>query len=151
MKKEIFLGLITALFLSFAAVSAAQSPNFSAAIYADGKAWGTKAVTTLPAPNGRNVQSYDKLFVVTNSNAIGPQLPVGEAAPGSRYYNGGRWFTHVVEWTAAGFAAYGMVPLLMSYDDISENYELGYLDIEPSTILVGGPPPFFECPLLPVK
>ena len=151
MKKEIYLGLVAAIFLSLAGTAFAQSPNFGAAIYADGEAWGTKAVAPLPAPNGRNVQSYDKLFIVTNSNAIGPQLPVGEAAPGSRHYNGGRWFTHVVTWTEAGFAAHGTVPLLMSYYDIMANEELGYLEVEPGTILMGGPPPYFECPLLPVK
>jgi hypothetical protein len=63
-------------------------PNFVPALYADGEFWGTKATTLLPAPNDRNIQSFDKLFVVTNG-AVG-QLPVTEAAPGNRQYNGGR-------------------------------------------------------------
>ena len=150
MKKQTFLGLVTAMFISLAGTAFAQSPNFGAAIYADGEAWGTKAVTLLPAPNGRNDQSFDKLFIVTNSNNAGPQLPVGEAAPGSPYYNGGRWFTHVVEWTADGFAYYGTAPLLMSYDDIMYNYDAGYLDITEGTTMMG-PPNYFACPLLPVK
>jgi hypothetical protein len=128
----------------------AQAPNFSAGIYADGQAWGTKGAAMIPAPNGHNNQSFDKLFVITNSNNPGTQLPVGEAAPGNPMYNGGRWWTQTVEWTQAGFDAHGTVPILMSYDDIMLHESLGHLTITPGT--PGPPPPaYFECPLLPVK
>ena len=42
---------------------------------------GTKVTTELPEPNGTNMHSFHKLFVITNSNNTGDQLPVGEAAP----------------------------------------------------------------------
>jgi hypothetical protein len=126
----------------------AQQPNFSPAIYADGQVWGTKATTVLPGPRGNNLLSYDKLFVIVNG-APG-QLPVAEAAPGNRLYNGGRWFTHTVMWTAAGIEAHESLPVLMSYDDLSLHYSLGHLAIAPGSP-AGGPPDFFQCPLLPVK
>ena len=125
-------------------------PDFAPHIYADGMAWGTKVTTLLPGPRGNNHGSFDKLFVVTNSNNPGDQFPVGEAGPGNPDYNGGRWWTHTVEWTSAGFAHHGTVPILMSYDDIMLHYGFGHLTITEGT--PGPPPPdYFSCPLLPVK
>lgn len=125
-------------------------PDFTPRIFADGEEWGTKATTELPAPNAYNMQSFDKLFVITNSNNSMEQLPVAEAAPGNPNYNGGRWFTHTVMWTQAGFDAHGTVPILKSYDELMHHYNLGHL-----TITEGPPgempPPYFSCPLLPVK
>ena len=92
----------------------------------------------------------DKLFIITNSNNPSDQLPVGEAAPGNPDYNGGRWFTHTVEWTAEGFMAHGIVPVLTSYDEIIEHEYLGHLVITPGSF-PNGPPVYFQCPLLPVK
>lgn len=140
-----------ALVLAFAAPAAADpgQPNFGPAVYGDGQVWGTKGAAGLPAPGESNPQSFDKLFVITNSNAAG-QLPVAEAAPGNPNYNGGRWFTHTVTWTQAGFDAHGTVPVLMSYADILFHYSLGHLTIAAGSP-AGGPPPYFECPLLPVK
>ena len=128
----------------------AQQPNFSPAIWGDGQLWGTKATAALPAPNDSNADSYDKLFVIVNSNNPDGQLPVSEAAPGNADYNGGRWFTHTVEWTASGFADHGIVPVLMSYDDILLHESLGHLTITPGSP-EGGPPDYFLCPLLRVK
>lgn len=132
-----------------ATVDAGQ-PNFSPAIWGDGELWGTKATAELPAPNEYNEQSYDKLFVIVNSNNPEGQLPVAEAAPGNPDYNGGRWYTHTVEWTASGFADHGTVPVLMSYDDIQLHASLGHLEITPGSP-DSGTPDFFDCPLLPVK
>lgn len=126
----------------------AQQPNFSPAVYGDGQLWGTKGTTTLPAPNAHNQQSFDKLFVIVNGAA--GQLPVSEAAPGNPMYNGGRWYTHTVMWTAEGLAAHNPLPVLMSYDDLLLHYNLGHLAIAPGSP-TGGPPLFFQCPLLPVK
>jgi hypothetical protein len=126
----------------------AQQPNFSAAIYGDGEVWGTKGTTELPAPTGNNVTSFDKLFVIVNGAA--GQLPVSEAAPGNPAYNGGRWFTHTVMWTTEGLEAHDPLPVLMSYDDILFHYNLGHLEIAPGSP-AGGPDPYFQCPLLPVK
>ncbi len=132
------------------AQAAPGAPNFGPALYADGEVWGTKGTTALPAPNGHNNQSFDKLFVITNSNNPDGQLPVAEAAPGNPDYNGGRWFTHTVEWTQAGFDAHGTVPVLTSYAEVMIHYNLGHLTITEGTF-EGGPPPYFQCPLLPVK
>ncbi len=145
------IAFVFALVLAFAAPVAANpgQPNFGPAVYGDGQVWGTKGAAGLPAPGESNLQSFDKLFVVTNSNAAG-QLPVSEAAPGNPNYNGGRWFTHTVTWTPDGFSVHGTVPVLKSYADILFHYNLGHLTITPGSP-AGGPPPYFECPLLPVK
>jgi hypothetical protein len=90
------------------------------------------------------------LYVIINSNNTMGQLPVGEAAPGNPNYNGGRWFTHTVEWTEAGFDAHGDVPVLTSEVDIEEHEDLGHLVITPGSF-PNGPPVYFQCPLLPVK
>ncbi len=146
--------IVSVLALSLTVVGTASAnpgkPNFTPQIWGDGQLWGTKGAATLPAPNAHNVQSFDKLFVITNSNNPEGQLPVSEAAPGNPNYNGGRWFTHTVTWTQAGFDAHGIVPVLKSYDDIMLHYKLGHLTITPGSP-EGGPPPYFECPLLPVK
>ena len=126
----------------------AQQPNFGPALYGDGDVWGTKGTTVLPEPRGNNLQSFDKLFVIVNGAA--GQLPVAEAAPGNPLYNGGRWFTYTVMWTTEGMAAHDPLPVLMSYDDISLHANLGHLVIAPGSP-AGGPPAYFQCPLLPVK
>jgi hypothetical protein len=123
------------------------SPNFGPALYGDGAIWGTKGAAALPAPNGKNEQSFDKLFIFVNG-APG-QLPVAEAAPGNPAFNGGRWFTHTVMWTAAGMEAHDPLPVLMSYADIQLHYSLGHLAIAPGS--PNDAPDYFECPLLPVK
>lgn len=114
-------------------------PDFSAGVYADGEAWGTKATTTLPAPNGKNNQSFDKIFVITNG-ADG-QLPVGEAAPGNPGYNGGRWWVHTAAWIDE--LPHPKV-VLTSYDEVMFHYSLGHLIIEDAET-------YFQCPLLPIK
>jgi hypothetical protein len=141
---------IPLLLLVFAATASANrgQPNFSAAVYGDGEVWGTKGAAALPAPNGHNEQAYDKLFVFVNGAA--GQLPVAEAAPGNRDFNGGRWFTHTVMWTAAGMAAHDPLPVLMSYEEIRLHEGLGHLAIAPGSP-PEGPPDYFECPLLPVR
>jgi hypothetical protein len=151
------LALVVALFLfgvillaPVSAQAAPGAPNFGPALYGDGEVWGTKGTTALPAPNDHNTQSFDKLFVITNSNNLDGQLPVSEAAPGNPDYNGGRWFTHTVEWTQAGFDAHGTVPVLTSYDEVMHHYQLGHLNITTGSP-EGGPPDYFQCPLLPVK
>jgi hypothetical protein len=132
------------------ALAGPGAPDFGPHIYGDGVAWGTKVTAELPAPAEQMMGSFDKLFVITNSNNPMPQLPVAEAAPGNPMYNGGRWYTHHVEWTQEGLDHHGTVPILMSYDDIMLHYDLGHLMITPGTF-PGGPPAFFSCPLLPVK
>lgn len=151
-RKGSLIAAVVALLFVFAIPAFAQGPGFGPAIYADGEVFATQGVAGLPAPNGNNVQSFDKLFVITNSNNPEGQLPVSEAGPGNRDYNGGRWFTHTVEWTQDGFDDHGTVPVLKSYDDIMTHYSLGHLTItEGPPDGPGEPPAYFECPLLPVK
>jgi hypothetical protein len=123
------------------AIAGPGKPNFSPSVYADGIAWGTKGTTGLPAPNDHNIQSYDILYVFTNG-ADG-QLPVSDAGPRNPFYNGGRWFTHTAEWNIDN------PPVVKSYHDIMMYVDTGDLDIWPGS--PGGPPDFFQCPLLPVK
>jgi hypothetical protein len=145
----LFISLLASWLLSTAASAAA--PDFAPQIYADGNAWGTKAVTDLPIPNIHNRQSFDKLFVIRNSNNAATQLPVGEAAPRNRLYNGGRWFTYTVDWTQAGFTAHGgTVPILTSYAEVAYEEAMGHLAVTQGSF-PGGPPLYFLCPLLPVK
>ena len=153
MKRTAILSFTLMAFVLLAAtagLAAPGKPNFSPALYADGELWGTKGTTTLPPPNAHNLQSFDKLFAITNG-APG-QLPVGEAAPGNPNYNGGRWFTHTVMWTVDGIDYYnGNVPVLMSYDEIEYNDDMGFLEITRGSPNPPTPPDYFQCPLLPVK
>ena len=97
-RKTIVL-MVSGMLLTMAGlVSAAPgAPNFMPAIYGDGEVWGTKGTTPLPAPNAKNLQSFDNLYVFTNANDPNAvQLPVSEAAPGNPKYNGRRrdsWHT----------------------------------------------------------
>lgn len=146
----IALFAVAGLFTTFTSWANPGQPNFMPSVYGDGEVWGTKGTTTLPAPNPANRQSFDALYVITNSNNPQGQLPVSEAAPGNPDYNGGRWFTHSVEWTADAFLYYGIVPVLSSDDDIQYQANMGYLVITPGSF-PNGPPVYFQCPLLPVK
>jgi hypothetical protein len=150
MRNRVFAASLLVTLLLAGGLALAGGPSFGPAIWGDGQVWSTKGLANLPAPNAHNVQSFDKLFVITNSNNPQEQLPVAEAAPGNPDYNGGRWFTHTVEWTEDAFHDYGFVPVLKSYDDILEQEALGYVVITPGSF-PGGPRVYFECPLLPVK
>ena len=152
MSKRLLFTSILVLAMVFCGTAYADrgKPNFGPALYADGETWGTKGTTTLPMPNEYNTHSFDKLFVITNSNNPDGQLPVSEAAPGNPDYNGGRWYTHTAEWTEEGFTAHGIVPVIKSYDMLMHHYNLGHINIMPGSF-PGGPPMFFQCPLLPDK
>ena len=146
---------LTLMVLVFIATTAGLAdrgkPNFMPSLYGDGEMWGTKGTTVLPAPNDHNLHSFDVLYVITNSNNPDGQLPVAEAAPGNPDYNGGRWFTHTVEWTEDGFGDHGgIVPVLTSEGEIEVHDNLGHLVITPGSF-PNGPPVYFQCPLLPVK
>jgi hypothetical protein len=116
----------------------AQAPNFSAGVYADGQAWGTKGTTDLPAPTAHNLQSYD-IIVAIMDGAEG-QLPVAEAAPGNPMYNGGRWRAYTGTWDSSVVNP----PLITSYDELMQYVDSGLLSLENNHN-------YFQCPLLPVK
>ncbi len=115
----------------------ADGPDFSKpAIYADGVPWATKGLGALPPPNGRNNQSFDKLFVIM-FGAEG-QLPVAEAAPGNPDYNGGRWNLYIATWVDMQDP-----PLITSYAQLQSYILDEFIDISSANN-------YFECPLLPV-
>ncbi len=80
----IISALVLALLATVPAFADRGKPAFDPAIYADGQVWGNNVATALPGSNENNVQSFDKLYVVTNSNNPAGQMPVGEAAPRNR-------------------------------------------------------------------
>lgn len=133
-----------------AELASQAKPTFDAAIWGDGELWATTAVTPIPPARAENRQSFDALYVITNSNTPEGQAPVSEAAPRNPDFNGGRWFTHTATWTQAGFDAHGTVTVLKSYDDVMLHADLGHLEITEGAP-AGGPPAYFECPLLPVR
>ncbi len=140
-RKAMLLLFIAVLAVVVATPVSAEGPTFDPAIYADGEVWATKAVGPIPGPNENNMQSYDKLFVITNG--VDGQMPVGEAAPGNPAYNGGRWYTHTVTWNVAP-------ELVTSYAQLHDLEMSGDVTVTAGSPS-GGPPPFFGCPLLPVK
>ena len=96
-KMMVLVSVVVAALLVVAPVAAA-GPNFGAGIWADGRQWGTKLTTYLPAPHGHNLQSFEGLFVFAlkdGGTVMYPdgssQAPVAEAGPGNPAYNGGRW------------------------------------------------------------
>jgi hypothetical protein len=112
--------------------AAADSPNFGPAIYADDELFGTKGTADLPAPNGNNDQSFDKLFHID-----GQDEAVAEAAPGNPDYNGGRWDAYMVTWnvTPVLVTSYEQLMALEAAGDVTITSENNY----------------FQCPLLPDK
>jgi hypothetical protein len=124
--------------LMFSFPAFAEAPNFTRpAIYADGEVWATKGLNPFPAPNGKNNQSFDFLFLF-NNGAEG-QLPVAEAAPRNPKYNGGRWNVYSAEWNE-GFNPH----IVKSYAELMGLVADGYITISRAGI-------YFECPLLPFK
>ena len=82
MKKTYWILFFVVVLLIVAAVPAfTAGPNFGEAIYADGRAWGTKGNSQFPPPKGHNDQSFDGLYIYGDDAADG-QLALAEAAPG---------------------------------------------------------------------
>ena len=141
MRRGLMLSVFALAIVVATAYGMPGKPDFGPHIYADGMPWGTKVTTALPEPNDQNMQSFDKLFVITNSNNSEDQLPVGEAAPGNSMYNGGRWWAFSATWIED--LPHEKV-VLTSYDEVMFHAGLGHLIIED----LGA---YFQCPLLPVK
>lgn len=131
--------VVLSLIVAVPAFSAPGAPDFSAGVYADGEAFGTKGTADLPAPNGKNNQSFDQIFVFTNGAA--GQLPVAEAAPGNPMYNGGRWAAISATWIDD---LPHPKPVLKSYAEVMFHVGLGHIILEDANT-------YFQCPLLPVK
>jgi hypothetical protein len=120
-----------ALGVAASSPAAAQPPHFTGRIYADHEVWATKGVADLPMPTDENEQSYDKLFPSPGTDL----LAVAEAAPGNRYYNGGRWAVHPLTWHVEP-------KQLTSYAEVEAYAETGELSFPDD------PVDAFECPLV---
>jgi len=136
-KRLLALAFVIVLLVVAAVPAFAAGPNFGAAIYADGEAWGTKGTADLPAPNEHDRQAYDGLFKFTNG--VDGQLAVAEAAPTNPAYNGGRWIEYMVTWANEDDAV-----LVTSYAQLHALVDAGAV-----TIFETGA--YFQCPLLPMK
>ena len=154
-RKLVGLASVVVAALLVVAPVAAAGPAFGAGIWADGRQWGTKLTTYLPAPHGANARSFDKLYFITPlgwTPAVGPagflQAPVAEAAPGNPAYNGGRWaMTRVTVLNPAGVS----FPIA-SYAELMAEAVEGDVLIDAMPSFDGGhTTPFFQCPLLPFK
>jgi hypothetical protein len=86
----------------------------------------------------------DGLFVF---DGLSGQLPIGEAKPGDRDYNGGRWQVYVVSFTDSGMEAHdpdgdGTVNFqLDSWEMVMHHIDLGHLEM-------AGMGPSFVCPVI---
>ena len=141
LRKTSSILLLVVLSLVVAVPALADAPNFSPAVYADGRAFGTKGTTSLPAPNAHNAQSYDALIneFDFHGEPVAGQLGVAEAAPGNPNYNGGRWIAYKAIWAS------DVTPtLLTSWAQVEMEVQLGNL-----TLVLKDD--YFQCPLLPVK
>ncbi len=152
-KMTVVVSVVVAALLLVAPVAAA-GPAFGAGIWADGRQWGTKLTTYLPAPHGHNLQSFEGLYFFTlgDGGAVmypdgSSQAPVAEAGPGNPAYNGGRWvFTHV---TVTDPGAIGSQ--ITSFAQLQAAAMAGYLTIDGPATDAGHLTPYFQCPLLPFK
>ena len=141
-RKTAVLTMILAIALCVAPFSVSANPGkpfFGAAIWVDYEAYGSKATTFLPAPNGHNLQSYDYLYHVLAGDDTTVLSAVAESAPGDPDYNGGRWIVIDVRWVDPEDAQ-----PLYSYQDIMDAVDNGLaytVDLET----------YVQCPLLPVK
>lgn len=120
-----------ALGVASSSTATAEPPGFTDRIYADNDVWATKGVADLPFPNGRNNHSFDKLFPSPGTSL----LPVSEAAPGNRHYNGGRWAVHPITWHVTPTQ-------LTSYEEVIEYAEMNKISFPADPVAA------FECPLV---
>ena len=123
------VSIVAVVALTFLANAAsATPPHAGIRVYANDRLWASFDATDLkPGPT----HSMDLIFVFPGTSLI----PVGEASPGDRDYNGGRWEVHAVTFT-------GMAPEQFTNDEtLWYHYGLGHLSIS-------GVLRTFECPLI---
>jgi hypothetical protein len=148
MKRKIFVlsaVLVMALMATTAVFAGGPDgpPGMPGRLYVDDALYATRGLTALPAPNANNIQSFDKLYVVTNG--VSGQPVVGEAAPGDQDFNGGRWDVQTVTWTDES-----QKELLTSDAQIFNHLNAGHLTVADGSF-AGGPPDNFECPVIPLR
>lgn len=137
MRYFVFLSLIFLLLLISAPAIWAQPES---AFYVDGMVYRTIATPAHLPDHGPK----DGLFVF---QGLDGQMPIAEAKPGDRDYNGGRWQVYFVSFTESGMDAHdpdgdGMVNFqLTSWEAVYEHIGLGHLEIS-------GMGPSFVCPVI---
>jgi hypothetical protein len=129
-----------AFLLTVSLVSLTTAQPVSDAFFVDGMLYRT----VLTPANLPDHGPKDGLFVFDGLNG---QTPIGEAKPGDKDYNGGRWQVYVVAFTESGMEAHdpdgdGTVNFqLMSYEAVYEHIGLGHLEM-------AGMGPSFVCPVI---
>jgi len=113
-----------------AGAAVAKAPDRAAGrVYADGELWATFGTATFerasPAP------SQDQIYVFPGTDLV----PVGEASPGNRDYNGGHWAVHEVAF------ADGVTPYQFTNDEDLLAAEAN------GELTISEPVKYFQCPL----
>lgn len=132
---------VGALALGAAVLPAAAEPGGGAtvvrgdAFFVDGQTYRT-VLTPTTLPSGAPTHSFDVLYVVVGDGVADGQLPVAEAAPGQRGYNGGRWI--VTEVSSTG----GALPLLTSNEQVEAALAAGHLEVSDPDVAR------FVCPVI---
>ena len=144
---KLFLPVCSLLFAGLAA----EARNEKAATLVEDAIWANDAIysTVLTTNSFRNPprHSVDILYNFNMSGLTG-QRSVSDAAPGDDWYNGGRWWVHMVVFTDAGKAVHdpdgdGEVNFeLTNAGAVLHHAEnLGHLEIHETEM-------FFSCPLV---
>lgn len=121
-------------------VTAQVGPPAPNAFWVDGELYRTVATPTALPDRGPK----DGIFVFTG---LGGQIPVAEAKPGDKDYNGGRWVVYVLAFSGEGMMLHdvdedGIVDTqLTSWEEAVYGIALGRLEIV-------GMGPSFVCPVI---
>lgn len=135
---------ITAALLTCTVPALAAAVKIDAAIWADGKLFGTVATPTSFKVHPDH--SLDLIYSFSMSGLQG-QRSVAESRPGDRDFNGGRWWVQMAVFTPQGIAALdqdgdGVIDHELTGDaEVLEQVSLGNLEVFATET-------FFECPLL---
>jgi hypothetical protein len=123
-----------ALLLSLAATAVAAGGPPSIGFYVDDVQYRTVGTPTDFSATGAPAHSFDRIYVLGDG-----LMPVAEAKPGDRDYNGGRWMVLPVTWSAGATPAQ-----LTSAEQVEAYAAAGMLTIATSPVKL------FECPVIPV-
>jgi hypothetical protein len=124
------IGAALASTLAVGTVAAGGPPHVG--FYVDGDQYRTIGTPTDFSGTGAPAHAFDRIFVLG-----GDLMPVAEAKPGDRDYNGGRWMVIPVEWHATPPSQ------VTSADDLFALEAAG-------SISFGDPVKYFECPVIPL-
>ena len=135
MIRRLVASVVTAaLALSVGASAVAAGGPPSLAFYVDGVRYRTVGTPTDFSGTGAPAASFDRIYVLGSG-----LVNVGEAKPGDRDFNGGRWMVLPVIWPP------GVSPVQLTSAEAVEAYaDSGMLTI------ASVPVKLFECPVIPV-